>query len=196
MVAIREALRLRPGEAAPRGGFLLGCSEERYRFLVEAADVLVLELGGALAGFAIALPDRVLRSGELWARRDRIHWQAGEAEPPPHEPVAYFDQLAVAPEAARLYAPMLALAALRAIADTGHRHLYATTLRAPLHNPASLALIGSVGGRIVGEVPEYYEEAGVVVSDLHHVRLPDGLAAALSTTPGPRAAASALRLAA
>lgn len=195
MLRIRESLRLRPGAAVPRGGFLLGCTEERYRLLIEAADVLLLELGGQLSGFAITLADPVLRASELWARRGHIRWHRGESEPPPHEPIAYFDQLALAPGAGRLYAPMLALAALRALAESGHRHLFATTLRAPMPNPASLALIAAVGGRIVGEVTEQYE-IGEVTSDLHRVLLPEGLAAALGTGIGARTAACSPRLAA
>ena len=53
LVAIRDALPLRGASAAPRGGFLLGCSPERYALLIEAADVLVLELGATVAGYLI-----------------------------------------------------------------------------------------------------------------------------------------------
>ena len=195
MAAIRESLRLRPGSAVPRGGFLLGCSEVRYRALVQAADVLVLEVGRQVAGFAVTLPDAVLRASELWARRGRIFWHAGHGEPPAHERIAYFDQLALAPTASRLYGPVLALAALRGVADHGHRRVYATTLRAPMRNRAALALIESVGGRLVGHVTEQYEDVGEVTSDLHEIALPEALAAALATTVGARTVSS-LRLAA
>ncbi|HEV2865621.1 MAG TPA: hypothetical protein VGX37_03840 [Allosphingosinicella sp.] len=195
MLDIREALRLRPGAPVPSGGFLLGCSEARYRLLVERADVLVLEIRGQLSGFAVTLPDPVLRASELWARRDRIVWGAGHSEPPPNERIAYFDQLALAPTAARLHAPMLALAALRTIAEQRHGRVYATTLRAPMPNSAAVPLIAAAGGRVVGQVTEEYEEVGEVTSDLYEVLLPEGMAAALATSAGTRTISS-LRLAA
>lgn len=195
MLALRESLRLSDDREATGGGFLLGCSADRYRLLVEAADVLVLDVDAQLAGFAVALADPLLRASELWARREHIRWYRGEREPPPNERIAYFDQLALARGASRLYAPMLALAALRGLAETGHRHLYATTVRAPMHNRAALSLIRAVGGQIVGEVTEQYE-VGEVTSDLHRVLLPEGMAAALGTTIGSRTAAASLRLAA
>lgn len=196
MLAIREALALRAGGAAPRGGFLLGCSEARYALLVAAGGVLVVEEGAALIGFAVTLADPVLRASDLWARRALIRWRPGASEPPSGERVAYFDQLALAPSASRLHAPMLALASAQALARSGHRHLYATTLRAPVRNAASLGLLRAVGARVVGEVTEHYDEVGEVVSDLHHAVLPDGLAAAQATAAGLRSAASSLRLAA
>lgn len=196
MLGIRDVLRLRGESATSRGGFLLGCSEERYEMLIAAADVLVLETGAQLGGFAITLSDPVLRASDLWARRDRIVWHRGEREPPPHEPIAYFDQLALAPKAGRLYGPMLGLAALRIVADAGHRHLYATTVRTPIRSTASLTLIAAVGGELVGEIAEEYDEIGRVTSDLHRVLLPDGVAAALATSAGSRTAASSARLAA
>jgi ribosomal protein S18 acetylase RimI-like enzyme len=172
IVAIKQRLRLEPAQEPTRGGFLLGCSAERYAALVAAANVLMLEVGGEPAGFAITLPDPVLRASELWSRRDHILWKPGEAAPPEGDAVAYFDQLAVSPDAPRLHVAALAFAAVRTLADTGHRHLYATTLRAPVTNRAAFPLLDALGARRVGEVEELYADVGPVVSDLHHSVLP------------------------
>ena len=196
MLAIREALGLGPERAPRRGGFLLGCPAERYASLIAAGCVLVVEDGAALAGFAVTLPDPALRKSDLWARRDLIRWHAGSGEPPSEERMAYFDQLALAPSASRLLGPTLALAAARALALSGHRHLYATTLRRPVRNAAALPLLAAGGARQVGEVTEYYDQVGEVVSDLHHLLLAQALGRAEATAAGARCTAAGDRLAA
>lgn len=196
MLAIRAALALGGDRVPRRGGFLLGCSAERYALLAGSGCVLVVEGGTGLAGFAVTLPDPVLRASELWARRDLIRWRPGFGAPPPDERLAYFDQLALAPSASRLLGPTLALAAARALAEAGHRHLYATTLRRPLRNPAALALLAAGGACRVGAVTERYEQVGEVVSDLHHLLLADALRLAEATAAGARCAAAGDRLAA
>ena len=193
MVELKEALRLASG--IRRGGFLLGCSPERYLQLVRHASAIVLEVEGRLAGFAIALPDAVLRSSELWSRRSAIAWRPDAGEPPEGEGVAYFDQLALAPWASRLHAAPLALAAVRSLAE-GHSHLYATTLAEPVCNPAAVPLLRAFGARIVGSVREHYPEVGLVLSWLHHARLAAGLEAVAGRRGGVRAAAAVERLAA
>lgn len=172
MMAIKQRLRLDPEQEPARGGFLLGCSAERYAALVAAANVLVLEIGGEPAGFAVTLPDPVLRASDLWSRRERIRWNAGQAAPPEAESVAYFDQLAVSPGAPRLHAAALAFAAVRMLAEAGHRHLYATTLRAPVANRAALPFLEAFGARALAVVEEDYPDVGRVVSDLHYSFLP------------------------
>lgn len=195
LVELKQALRLAPG-AVRRGGFLLGCSEERYRDLVRSAFVTVLEVDRRLAGFAVVLHDAVLRASELWARRRAIAWRAGAGEPPEGQPIAYFDQLALAPWASRLHAAPLALAAVRALAVAGHRHLYATTIAEPVCNPAALPLLRAFGTEIVGSVRETYPDIGSVLSWLHHAPLPAALAAIASRAAGRRVAAASARLAA
>ena len=196
VVAIREALGFAPGGRAPRGGFLLGCAPERYAALIGAGCVMALEQEGRVAGFAVALPDPLLRSSDLWARRSLIRWREGEGEPPPDEPIAYFDQLALAPWAGRLGAAPLALAAARRLAETGHDRLYATTLRSPSRNPAALPLLRGIGGRVVGSVTEHYEGVGKVVSDLHCAPLAAALPVLGSVPLGARIVATAAALAA
>jgi hypothetical protein len=172
ILAIKERLQLAPGQEPARGGFLLGCSAERYGGLIAAANVLVMEIGGKAAGFAITLPDPVLRASELWSRRELIRWYPGEAVPPEAEPVAYFDQLAVSPDAPRVHVAALAFAAVKMIDQAGHRHLYATSLHEPVVNRAAFPFLEALGARPVGEVEEDYPGVGPVVSQLHYSFLP------------------------
>lgn len=196
IVAIKEALGFASGGPRPSGGFLLGCAPERYSALIGAGCVLVLEQEGRVAGFAVALPDPLLRASDLWARRSLILWRDGEGEPPADEPIAYFDQLALAPWASRLGAAPLALSAAFRLAEAGHAWLYATTLQAPIRNPAALPLLRGIGARVVGQVTEQYEEVGEVVSDLHRAPLTAALAALHSVPLGARIAATTAALAA
>lgn len=195
IVAVKEALRLAPGQRPDRGGFLLGCSPERYAQLIACANVLLLEEAGAVAGFAVTLADPLLKASELWERRALIRWEAGAGEPPPHERVAYFDQLALRPSARRTHAPALAFAAVRELARAGHDHLYATTLAEPMRNGAALPLLRALGARPVAMVEEHYPEAGRVVSTLHHAALRPAIAGIEQTGAGRRTANVALRLA-
>lgn len=194
IVAVKEALRLAPGQRPERGGFLLGCSPERYAQLIEWANVLLVEKFGEVAGFAVTLPDPLLKASELWERRALIGWEKGEGEPPPGDRVAYFDQLALRPGARRAYAPALALAAVRELAQAGHDHLYATTLDEPVRNRAAMPLLRAVGARGVGLVEEHYPEVGRVVSRLHYVALPEAMAAVERSGVGLRTVRAVDRL--
>ena len=196
MMAVKESLRLVPGGERARGGFLLGCPEERYAFMIGHAHVTVLEAEGGVGGFAVALPDRVLRASELWVKRSAIRWRPGLGEPLEVEKIAYFDQLALAPWASRLHAVPLALAAVRALASGGHDHLYATTLAEPVCNAASLPLLRAFGARIVASVPEDYPDVGPVLSWLHHARIEAGLRAVAEHCGGARATLATERMSA
>jgi hypothetical protein len=196
MVAIKQSLAFAPGTPRPRGGFLLGCEAERYLALIERDCVLLLEQAGRVAGFAVAVPDPLLRASELWARRSLIRWRDGEGEPPDGERIAYFDQLGLAPWASRFGAAPLALAAARRLAATGHARLYATTLQAPIRNPAALPLLRGFGARIVGTVTEHYEGVGEVVSELHCAPLAESVAAVHTDPLGLRIGARSAALAA
>ena len=188
ILAVKRALALAPdARDAPRGGFLLGASLERYRALIEAADVWVLDVPGrAVAGFAVLLPEPVLRASELWARREAIRWEAPAGWAAPEERVCYFDQLAILP-GARMSAPQLALTSLRGALRAGHRHLFATVVVHPVQNTASLALLRALGARRVGSVDEEYEGVGRIVSDLYHAPI-DGADERLEATRAGRRA--------
>jgi hypothetical protein len=169
ILKVKQALALPPdAREAPGGGFLLGSSLEGYRALIDAADVWVLNgTDGAIAGFAVLLPEPVLRASELWTRREAIRWEVPAGWAVPEHRVCYFDQLAILP-AARMRAAELALTALRAAVRTGHQHLFATTVAHPVRNTASLALLRALGARRVGSVDEEYEGVGRIVSDLYY----------------------------
>jgi hypothetical protein len=194
MIAVKEALALDPDRPSRRGGFLLGCPRERYLALIETSEVLLVEAQGEIGGFAVALPDPVLRTSDLWQRRGRISWTGRNAEPPADERTAYFDQLAIRPGWPRLHGLVLALAAARRLAESGHVHLYATILHEPVRNEAALPLLRGVGGQPVGLVEELYEGVGRVVSELHHARLKEGLAGIASIPAGARLLASVERM--
>lgn len=169
ILAVKRALALPPdAREAPRGGFLLGASLEQYRALIDTADVWVLnDIHGAMAGFAVLLPEPVLHASELWEHRHAIRWQAPAGWTPPETRVCYFDQLAVLPDA-RVRAPELALTALRGAVRAGHEHMFATVVTHPLQNVASLALLRALGARRVGSVDEEYPQVGRIVSDLYY----------------------------
>lgn len=188
ILAVKRALALPPDAgAAPRGGFLLGASLESYRALIGAADVWVLTgTDGTVAGFAVLLPEPVLRASELWARREAIRWNAPAGWMPPEHRVCYFDQLAILP-AARMRAPELALTALRGAVQTGHQHLFATVVTQPVQNTASLALLRALGAQRVGSVGEVYEGIGHIVSDLYYAPI-DGADERLEETRAGRRA--------
>lgn len=188
LLDLKRALALPAGaREAPRGGFLLGASLERYRALIDVADVWVLhDAQGAVGGFAVVLPEAVLRASELWARRALIRWDAPAGWTPPEERMCYFDQLAILPHA-RVRAPELALTALRAAVEAGHEHLYATIVSHPVYNAASLPLLKALGAQRVGTVEEEYEGVGRIVSELYYAPIA-GADERLARTPmGQRA---------
>jgi hypothetical protein len=192
IVAIKQALRLEPGGGG-RGGFLLGCSAERYAQLIEVAEVIVLEERGEVTGFAIALPDPVLRASELWKRSERILWKTGEGEPPLTSRISYFDQLALSPLSPRFHAAALALASLQDLIASSHDYLYATTVVEPIRNSAALPILSRIGARPVGRVEEEYEEVGRVVSELHQLDLRKAQAVLANAPLGRRVAAAQAR---
>ena len=174
--ALKKRLRIVPGAGrSPRGGFLLGVSLARYAELIAHANVWVLEgpsAGGerALLGFSVTLPDRVLRRSPLWARRDAIVRSAEAPAFADDARVGYFDQIACAPGGtSRLGAPALALCALLDLLATGHQHVFATVVRAPVHNRAALPMLAAVGARHVGQLREDYENLPDLRSDVYHL---------------------------
>jgi hypothetical protein len=188
ILTVKLALALPPdAREAPGGGFLLGASLEGYRVLIDAADVWVLTgTDGSVAGFAVLLPEPVLRASELWARREAIRWEVPSGWTPPEARVCYFDQLAILPRA-RMRAPELALTALRGAVRAGHEHLFATVVTHPVQNTASLALLRTLGARRVGSVDEEYEGVGRIVSDLYYAPI-DGADQRLEETRAGRRA--------
>jgi hypothetical protein len=180
MLRVKGALRLDAARAG-EGGFLLGASAEAYTWYVEHAYVRVLQDdAGDVGGFAVALPDAVLRASDVWARRREIAWEGEGWEALESARVGYFDQLAVRLERRfRIYAPALAVAALHALAAGGHQHVFATVVREPVRNLASLPLLSAAGARRIGQIDEQYPGIGRILSDVYHLPVDDGLVARL-----------------
>lgn len=166
---VKKNLPMPASDAAPRGGFLLGTNAETYRFFIENAFAGVLENAGEIIGFAIVLPDRLLRSSDLWKRKDEIEWAAGAPGDLIAGKLCYFEQLAVLPGAEnRFYAAALALATLRRAFET-HEAMFGTIVLKPVYNRASIRFLESVGGEKVGEANEFYPEFGALTSAVYRL---------------------------
>lgn len=195
---LKERLRLEagPSKESPRGGFLLGTTPEHYAALIAHAQVHVLAEGDGIVGFVTCLPDPLLRTTEVWAKRAHITWSAGfegalaELEP---LPLGYVDQLAIAPEARlRAYGPALAYYALGRLFEAGAELAFTTVVEAPVRNLASLALLDAAGAERIGTLDESYPELGPegrrVMSAVYRLFRRDFAARA---SGGPRAKAAA-----
>jgi hypothetical protein len=178
---IKAELMLKP-QVAPEmigGGFLLGTTRERYAHFIRTANVLVLESRAGtppLLGFAVTLPDAELRRSDLWERRHALVFDdpdlaalAGALE---EIQVGYFEQLAVLPSAPKLYAPALALAALRELVREGHEHVLTTVVQKPVRNLAPRYFLDMIGARTVGTITEDYPEVRTVTSDVYYLFAP------------------------
>lgn len=178
LLGLKRALMIAPGaDLLSRGGFLLGSSREQYADFIARANVLLLEASDRLLGFAVTLPDPVLRQSELWARAEHIRWT--DADPPDAGPnlleilasrVGYFEQLAFLPAAnLRIYAPAFALAAALDLAASDHRHIFMTVVSAPVANLAPLPFLRIIGARRLGSIAEEYPDVGAITSDIYHL---------------------------
>jgi hypothetical protein len=178
--AVKRDLMIAPGAPAmARGGFLLGSSREQYAFFIRHANVLVLEAKGRVQGFAVTLPDEILRQSDLWMRREQIDWQESLGSSPEDAAlfadlltgrIGYFEQLALLPFAPlRIYAPAFALCAALELLRSGHRHIFTTVVAGPLPNPAPLPLLRIIGARRLGRISEAYPEIGAIQSDVYHL---------------------------
>ena len=155
-----------PQESA-RGGFLLGTNVETYRFYIENSYANVLENDGEIVGFAIILPDALLRRSDLWRRKNEIEWENGAPTDLLDKPLCYFEQLAVLPGAKnRFYGVSLAFATLRQAFEK-HEAVFATLVVEPVFNPASIPFLESVGASRVAAVDEFLPEFGNLVSAVY-----------------------------
>lgn len=152
-----------------RGGFLLGTNIETYRFFIENAYVNVLENDGQIVGFAIILPDKLLRNSEIWQRKEEIRWEKFDAEQFEDKPICYFEQLAVLPDSKyRFWGTSLAYLTLSQ-AFANHEAMFTTVVKEPVFNQAAIPFIENVGGKCVGEVNEVYPEVGKLVSKVYFI---------------------------
>ena len=169
-------------------GFILGTDRDTYRTWIEDAVVNVLQVNTRIGGYAICLPDTVLRGSQLWQKREQIVWTSKPAfqlEDLGHSRIAYFEQLGILP-AYRQYAVFLAMSTLDTIFAAGHQHLFLTTLRVPLLNRAPLGLLSRCNAQVIGQVREHYPDYGQLISDVHYFRCSDyrtALTRAATTRP-------------
>lgn len=190
LVAIKNSLK--PDNMQARSGFILGSDRITYHTWIKNAVVRVLQVGDKIGGYAICLPDAVLRASPLWHKREQIVWTSESPfrlDDMEHSKIAYFEQLGVLP-AYRQYALFLAMHVLDTIFTAGHKHLFLTTLRSPLLNRAVFGLLGRCGAQVVGQVREHYPAYGHLVSDVHHLPRSDyhkALAKAATSRPWLRA---------
>ncbi len=173
VLAVKQRLAMpRDVSATSTGGFLLGSSRQWYDAFVEQAFFHVLEdRDQGIVGFAIALGDGLMRSGDIWTRRTEVKWTEDIADAESGR-VSYYEQLAILPDRRyRLYGPSLALAPYRDLVSTEHTHVFATVVRKPVHNRAAVPLLEGIGARRVGAIEEEYPEVGELASDVYMVRI-------------------------
>lgn len=152
-----------------RGGFLLGTNIETYRFFIENAFVNVLEDKGKIVGFAIILPDALLRNSEIWQRKNEIRWDNFETVKFEDKAICYFEQLAVLPDRKyRFFGISLAYLTLSQ-AFANHEAMFTTIVKEPVFNQAAIPFLENVGGKCVGEVNEVYPKVGNLVSKVYFV---------------------------
>ncbi len=152
-----------------RGGFLLGSTWEQYLFFVQKALVIVLEdvERHTLAGFAIGIPDQILRHTDLWQRKDNIQWLDPARENLENFKLGYFEQLAILPVPAyRFYAPNLALAMVKVLFDQ-HDYILTTVVYKPVQNLASISLLQKIGAQCLGYIEEEYPVIGRITSQIY-----------------------------
>lgn len=172
MLQLKSQLRL-PVTASnmSRGGFLLGSSQQQYLWFIQHARVLVLEdcRLNTIAGFAIGLPDHILRQTDLWQRKENIRWKEPTHKKLDKFRLGYIEQLAVFPQASyRLYAPALALALAKRLFEQ-HDFLFTTIVRQPVQNLASLQLLERIGARSMGFIEEDYPQVGRITSEVYSI---------------------------
>ncbi len=169
IIAIKQALP--PVDGGRGSGFILGSARELYCAWLETAVVKVLQVEQCVGGYAICLPDAILRQSELWQKKDRIAFSIPIASIV-NEKIAYFEQLAVLPRYRR-YVSSLLIAILDTVFAQGHLHLFATTVCEPFNNYAAQGLFKRGAAQTVGYLREHYPEHGTIVSQLHYVQQHD-----------------------
>jgi hypothetical protein len=61
------------------------------------------------------------------------------------------------------------MAAFTDLVESGHRHIFATIVREPIHNIAAVPFLEGAGGRIIGTIDEHYPSIGRILSTLYHI---------------------------
>ena len=169
IVAVKEALTVSESQWRRGGrGFLLRHPREEYEAQV-AQGVVRVATGpdGAVVGFAVALPDPVLRASALWELARGVRWDGVDPAQHDGEKIAFFDQLGVLPVAGRSrHAMDLALGTAAALFGGGHHKILAVATVEPFRNDAAVPFLRRAGARRIGVLPFEDRAAGPLLSDL------------------------------
>jgi hypothetical protein len=168
LVRVKRRLRVPARQEAPRGGFLLGTSSQRYRHMLQNDYVDVVEDEHKhLAGFSIVLRDESLRQGDLYERRREARLDAARLDELLAVRLAYFEQLAFLPDpACRVYAKYAAFSGLLR-AFGAHDAVLATVVRRPIYNQAALPFLEVIGFQRIGDLDEHHPQVGSLLSDIY-----------------------------
>src|SRR5688500_5059857 len=111
---IKARLPMPSGNSATRsGGFLMGTDLPGYLHFINHAIVKVLDVNESPAGFAIILPDAMVRASALVEKVSEMNWTGFSPELFNGKRVCFYEQLAVLPgENFRSWSVMLAFAAV------------------------------------------------------------------------------------
>jgi len=166
MVAIKDQLPLTLSDGSTStGGFLLGTDEATYRSYINTSWCLVAEHEEQVIGFGIMLPDAVLRSSDIWLRRNEAAWREDIAAYEQQQ-LCYFEQFAFLPGHRRA-AIALAYRLTSWAYDAGSETLFTTTVHKPVRNLAAVPFIYAAGGHKAGSIDEIYPLVGQILSDIY-----------------------------
>jgi len=163
LIRIKEALPMPKNSETSTGGFILGTDVSTYKFFIENGLVLVAEHSDTV-GFAIVLPDEIIRESEIWKKRYDANWTINLSEIETSR-ICYFEQLAFLPNYGLAAAETTYRIAEQAFKT--HDYMLATTVKKPVLNKAAWRFIREAGGKCVGTIDESYPEVGQILSDIH-----------------------------
>jgi len=161
----RLSLKSQNQNTSTTGGFLLGTDLETYRFFIRNCYCLSCEVNNNFVGFGIVLPDNILKSTELWQKRNyvKLDFDLKEIE---NSNIIYFDQLAFLKGYSKL-ALATAYNLVKPAFENGAQYLLTTTVNKPVTNLAAVPFILNSGGKKIGSIDEHYPEVGSIVSDIY-----------------------------
>lgn len=169
IIAIKKSMHPSDG-----GGFILGSSYEDYCRYVEHGIFKTLKSDGELVGYAIVMPDAMLRKSELWQKKDKINFSIPITAILDNK-IFYFEQLAILPRC-RYHLAKLLLPMLDECFEQ-HEHMFATTVCEPFVNTAAYGLYLRANSQTVGKLSEFYPGHGTITSQLHYLSKNNYLAA-------------------
>ena len=172
-IEIKNRLSLKPENESKTstGGFLLGTDLETYRFFIRNYYCLSCEVNNKLVGFSIVLPDNILKSTELWTKRNSVKLEIDLKEIE-NSNIIYFEQLAFLPGYSKL-ALATAYNSVKPAFENGAQYLLTTTVNKPITNMAAVPFILNSGGKKIGSINETYPVIGNIISDIYLLKSED-----------------------